>query len=1042
MQNAATINELNAAGRFQAIRKMDSISAHPSVIRNLDKAERVNLASMRAAWTVMDRNSFGGARDDLPSTLHTKNGDGKQQSIQEWLDTSCMFHVNEHMPQSPQRTGSMRRMNSTEDDLILGVEATLYPSGMQNMSVQEFMRPWHTCSENHALTRWNSVASTTSVNSSPKSVHELLDLYHYDPEELLFDLGFGKPEADISTKIPARFINTSSVATGINLGVFLDAQKLRMEMENSNLYGRFHPLDVLQQVNDIFSSLFTEIVSKNLSPELNTEEKQQLETKEKCRKLQRKVSQNYFQNRKDFQNFIESKEKPSGRDKRAAFRCAHQSIPEDSILAPLTVEQSQAENKAPDLPLNLKEPQDSLLLEMAAKDRDREPQFITPQVKKLKHCASDQPPDSFEMEEVYSFDEDSFPRMAANNKYVNMKRENSCQSDSSGFLEEPFIPSQIQHALQTVNDDSIDSQATIQENRELPSECKDPEQATGSFTDQTSKPGSFDSDQAQCPEACTVSCVSQEEKTFTVENLNSHLDDFSNQQRIATPCAEKIIGEINGLSGNSSCLYTTPLETMKDCLAPHTSTWPSNQIQVQNSAADSQNDNSIRSNATTVNNMSTTLEKSNLVPEHFTGTSNLVTFQIPQDKLQQRNISEFCSLEPLPLLSQPNKDTSKHEKVFSGSGVKLKDALVQTDENTGEYATERSQHGQVKNVSLLATEFRSDGLFRKSASLDTGLHDVKENTQEPNAITPAHCHYCHHCYCLHHHCSSKDTNCPSKTAVSQSETQLIKTLQQLQQTARVISASPHTIREIETMKKSLQGFRNRLIDLEQDIIEQQASVYNVLTEDEREDVKRLQTLRQEVRQEVTEMEVQLEDRARQIGEGMRMQLQYLMEEQSSFCSYIEMLRQTGNATSESWPRPSAISTIPTPAPATTSQEPDCDAGTILPVPSASGQSPVTSPATSVSNKTDTESNSEATKGAELKAKKQNHQTETSGFRTFLQNTHQLGKCPICCIHPATPYTNFVSFNEITSFFEMLENTDPASSISPHKKVPPYQGLVW
>ncbi|XP_078396215.1 uncharacterized protein itprid1 isoform X7 [Cetorhinus maximus] len=758
------INGLNAAGRFQAIKKMSSVSVHPSMLSNRNKTERVTLASMKEAWTVVDRNSSGAAGDDLPPILHTKDGDYKQQSIQEWLNMSCTLHANEHRPQSPQRTGIMRTMNNVEDDLMLGVEATLYPGGMQNMSVQEYLRTLYTCSEKHPLTRWNSVASATSVTSGPKSVVELLDLWHDDPEELLFELGFGKEDADISTKIPVRFINSFSVATGINLRVFLDAQKLRMEKETPDLYSRFRQLDALQKAHDVFSSLFPEIDNQNLSPELITEEEQHSDTTENCTKMLRKVSQNM----KDSQNFIVSNEKPSGRDRRAAFQRVHQSIPEDGFLAPLTVEQNEAENKAPDLPLNLKEGQGCTLLEMADKSRDRESRLITSQAKKLKFYTSDQPPDSFEMEEVQSFDEDSCPRMATNKIFLDMKRENSCQSDSSGFLEEPFIP------------------------------------------------------------------------------------------------------------------------------------------------------------------------------------------------------------------QQSDKDTSKHENVLRGSRVELRDAFVQTDENTGECATERCQHDQVKNFTSVA--FQSGGLLRKSMSLDTGLHNIEENAQELTVIPPAHCHYCHHCYCLHHHCSStwfngKDAKYQSKTAVSNSERQLIKTLQQLQQTARIISVSPHAKQEIETMKKSLQGFRNRLVDLEQDIIEQQASVYSVLTEDEREDVKRLQTLRRAVRQEVTELEVQLEDRARQLGEGMGM-FQSLVEEQSSFCSYMDVLRQTGDATSTSWPWPSSSCTIPAPAPAPTSQK--------VPVPPVSGLSP----APSASNKNDTESNLEADKGAELKAKKPNLHSEMLDFRTILQNIKQ------------------------------------------------------
>ncbi|XP_032298463.1 protein ITPRID1 isoform X2 [Coturnix japonica] len=334
------------------------------------------------------------------------------------------------------------------------------------------------------MSRCNSLRSPHSHTGGPQSITEWLSLCEKDPVEILLDLGFGTEEPDVCTKIPARFLCGSSVAKGIDIRVFLEAQKQRMDIELPNLYGRFGQLEVLDHITSALSSLLTDVNTQqtkaqetggNVTSHLNAVKSRSVVTQAKRRigQLLRRASQQTELQKlallaPEEVSMQGTEEQPHLCVDTAERGPIQAGFSAHVTLGCLTQEQTYRDKGSSAYPISQSPPalpgkacasshlvRKQLLYspsEVPAKERPRkEPHFLLAQ--KLKKLASlnCRPPDSFEMEEIQSF-EDDIP--CGNTPDTTSKmmetRTSSCQSDSSGFMEELPEPLVLQNASLSV----------------------------------------------------------------------------------------------------------------------------------------------------------------------------------------------------------------------------------------------------------------------------------------------------------------------------------------------------------------------------------------------------------------------------------------------------------------------------------------------------------------------------------------------------------------------------------------------------------------
>ncbi|CAB1340819.1 unnamed protein product, partial [Coregonus sp. 'balchen'] len=231
------------------------------------------------------------------------------------------------------RAGLLKRNASSEDDLALGVEASLY--GKQGVrTVQEFLR---SSRSSPVLTRWNSLTSAFSAQSAPLS------------------------------------------ARGINIQVFLDAQKNRMDIENPDVSTE------AREKRKRMGMLLRRVSRKTLSQtQIQTQDSQDT-------------------NPTPHSPVAHLQQPPAGLpDRRTPLKRARQGLAESICLTPLVEEQGLA-SEAPESPSVPQQAQEGTLrLEVG-----KEYQPLTSSGIPTRKKSHGEARESFEMEEIQSFDEGS-----------------------------------------------------------------------------------------------------------------------------------------------------------------------------------------------------------------------------------------------------------------------------------------------------------------------------------------------------------------------------------------------------------------------------------------------------------------------------------------------------------------------------------------------------------------------------------------------------------------------------------------------------------
>uniref|UniRef100_A0A452R5P4 ITPR interacting domain containing 1 n=1 Tax=Ursus americanus TaxID=9643 RepID=A0A452R5P4_URSAM len=895
-----------------------------------EKSKREILRSTKRAWAPLDEQLPPGSGEESQSVTIPMLGENRPSGLFENIFSSSLFFV----------------------------AVSLHEQGMVHMTVKDYMRSLHPFSETPTLSRGTSFNSGYSAASIPQSIPEWLEFWEKDPVEILLDLGFGADEPDICTQIPARFLGCGSAARGINIRVFLEAQKQRMDLENPDLYGRFRQLEILDHVANAFSSLLNNVnILQNKAEEEDGGENVQRTSVSEAKEHRRRMGELFKKASKQSIRRDCSPEASGSLKMRGKFsitcaksgECAaelpvvtnnhgqshlspsseHSSLqacddlePRHSPRALLSKQWPRSSTLAKRAPL-------SCMSEGSVKDRTQKVNSIqTNKLKSLSHLASEAP-DSFEMEEVQSFEEETGNPLdmtsGITGKIYHGLQSHQCASPTlltplplSQFLTQmPSLPSSQSPAESGCGKPRDQSQFLVP-----PQDCQ---QESGESDSKSLVSTAFSNqDWSVVEEKASTSTVKKESPFEDMEKPpepltpDTALDETTRGGEHPRKDNEAMVGTLSSRCDCPLGFMVPHLSGMKDGFLKLDGAGEmhvqSHHCKSQRSAGvDPAHDKLLHIDSETPRGAESskaytdpndTLLTGESPPQHVPKPSDVMSCPVDLIQTSEKFFPYLDKLLP------PNADSNT---VGSKSvTIQMSSNLASAAQNAvalGTYAkgttlectmcdpaptTERgleTKSRQCRDVSVQtniceprpwhccsapSSEARS---LTKSVSLDTGF---------PHICPAGSCHVvptrC--CVCCHPHChSERQSPGPGPSACrhhscshNHLEAQLMKTLNVLQDTT-VKELCSCTVHEMEAMKTVCQSFREHLQEIEQHLTGQQALFCRDMSEEEREEADQLQTLRWALRQQVEELEFQLGDRAQQIKDEILPQLERLTEEQ-------------------------------------------------------------------------------------------------------------------------------------------------------------------